>query len=160
MAYFRLRTDAQTWFSEIADAPPFRVKFDIYYLCLLAGFASGRATELTGGAHPATDLVEKFVEDYRPASRLIIGLLVAAELRKSGIDLSEKAQVRALFKRLVDSESPNSLTELGMRRLNAYASGGYEYLAEQRDVKPYSAEEFIQSYSALIGEAIAKAALS
>ena len=41
-----------------------------------------------------------------------------------------------------------------MRRLNAYASGGYEYLAEQRDMKPYTAEEFIQSYTALIGEAV------
>ena len=159
MAYFRLRTDAQSWFSEIADVPPFRTKFDVYYLCLLAGLASGRATELTGGAHPATDLVEKFVEDYRPASRLIIGLLVTAELRKSGIDVGEKAQVRALFKRLVDSESPNSLTESGMRRLNAYASGGYEYLAEQRDMKPYTAEEFIQSYTALIEEAVEQAGL-
>jgi len=156
MAYFRLRTDAQSWFSEIADSPPFRTKFDIYYLCLIAGLASGRATELTGTAHPATDLVEKFVEDYRPASRLIIGLLVTAELRKSGIDVSEKAQVRALFKRLVDSESPNSLTDQGMRRLNAYASGGYEYLAEQRDMKPYTAEEFIQGYSALIENAVEK----
>lgn len=159
MAYFRLRTDAQSWFSEIADSPPFRVKFDVYYLCLLAGFASGRATELAGAVHPATDLVEKFVEDYRPASRLIIGLLVTAELRKSGIDVSEKAQVRALFKRLVDSESPNSLTELGMRRLNAYASGGYEYLAEQRDMKPYTAEEFIQSYTTLIEQAVENVAL-
>jgi len=158
MAYFRLRADAQSWFSEIADAPPFRVKFDVYYLCLLAGFASGRASELSGAAHPATDLVEKFVEDYRAASRLIIGLLVTAELRKSGIDVSEKAQVRALFKRLVDSESPNSLTDLGMRRLNAYASGGYEYLAEQRDMKPYTAEEFIQGYQTLIEDAVEKAA--
>lgn len=160
MAYFRLRTDAQSWFSEIADAPPFRTKFDVYYLCLLAGLASGRATELAGASNPATDLVEKFVEDYRPASRLIIGLLVTAELRKSGIDVSEKAQVRALFKRLVDSESPNSMTEMGMRRLNAYASGGYEYLAEQRDMKPYTAEEFIQSYTALIDEAVQNAASS
>lgn len=157
MAYFRLRTDAQSWFSEIADLPPFKTKFDVYYLCLLAGLANGRAAELSGAANPATDLVEKFVEDYRPASRLIIGLLVTAELKKSGIDVSEKAQVRALFKRLVDSESPNSLTEMGMRRLNAYASGGYEYLAEQRDMKPYTAEEFIQGYTALIEEAVEKA---
>ena len=153
MAYFRLRTDAQSWFSKIADTPPFRTKFDVYYLCLLAGLVSGRATELTGAGNPATDLVEKFVEDYRPASRLIIGLLVTAELRKNGIDVSEKAQVRALFKRLIDSESPNSLTEMGMRRLNAYASGGYEYLAEKKDMKPYTAEEFILSYTALIADA-------
>lgn len=157
MAYFRLRIDAQSWFSEISERPPFRTKFDIYYLCLVAGLASGRATELVGVAYPATDVYDKFVEDYRPASRLLIGLLVTAELGNSGIDVSEKAQVRALFKRLVDSESPNSLTELGMRRMNAYASGGYEYLAEQRDMKPYTAEEFIQSYTGLIEKAFEKA---
>jgi hypothetical protein len=157
MAYFRLREDAQSWFSEISGGPPFRTKFDIYYLCLMAGFASGRATELVGSGAAATDFVEKFVEDYRPSSRLLIGLLVTAELRKSGIDVSEKAQVRSLFKRLVDSESPNSLTDQGMRRLNAYASGGYEYIAEKRDMKPYAAEEFIQGYTALIAEAIESA---
>lgn len=160
MAYFRLRTDAQNWFSEIADKPPFRTKFDIYYLCLLAGIASGRAVELSGAANPATDVYEKYPEDFRPAGRLIIGLLVTAELKKSGIDVSEKAQVRALFKRLVDSETPNNLTDMGMRRLNSYASGGYEFLAEQRDMKPYTAEEFIQSYTALIGDAVEKATLA
>ena len=35
---FRLRTDAEKWFSEIADHPG-TLKFDLYYFCLMAGFA-------------------------------------------------------------------------------------------------------------------------
>ncbi len=35
-----------------------------------------------------------------------------------------------------------NLTEEGMKAMNAYASGGYEFLAESRDTKPASPEEF------------------
>ncbi len=149
MARFRMRNDARTWFSQINDFEQFRVDFDQYYLCLMAGFASGRSTE--GGA--STEMVEAFVEEYKPASRFLIGLLVIAELKKGGIDVSERTAVRALFKRLVDPQSPNSLTDEGMRRMNAYASGGYDYLSEQRETKPYSGEEFLRDYVQLIGEA-------
>lgn len=151
MARFRMRNDARAWFSQIHDFEQFRVDFDQYYLCLMAGFASGRSTE--GGA--STEMVEAFVEEYKPASRFLIGLLVIAELKKGGIDVSERTAVRALFKRLVDPQSPNSLTDEGMRRMNAYASGGYDYLSERRETKPYSGEEFLRDYVQLIGEAAA-----
>ncbi len=149
MARFRMRNDARAWFSQINDFEHFRVDFDQYYLCLMAGFASGRSTE--GGA--SSEMVEAFVEEYKPASRFLIGLLVIAELKKGGIDVSERTAVRALFKRLVDPQSPNSLTDEGMRRMNAYASGGYDYLSERRETKPYSGEEFLRDYVQLIGEA-------
>jgi hypothetical protein len=150
MARFRIRNDARAWFSQIADFEHFKVDFDQYYLCLMAGFASGRSTE----AGPSTELVDYFVEEYKSASRFLIGLLVIAELKKSGIDVGERGPVRALFKRLVDPYSPNQLTDEGMRRMNAYASGGYEYLAERRDIKPYSGEEFLRDYVQLINEAV------
>lgn len=149
MARFRMRNDARAWFSQISDFEQFRVDFDLYYLCLMAGFASGRSTE--GGA--STEMVEAFVEEYKPASRFLIGLLVIAELKKGGIDVSERTAVRALFKRLVDPQTPNSLTDEGMRRMNAYASGGYDYLSERRETKPYSGEEFLRDYVQLIAEA-------
>lgn len=151
MARFRMRNDAKAWFEKIAKFEHFKVDFDQYYLCLMAGFASGRSTE--GGA--STEIVEAFVEEYKPASRFLIGLLVIAELKKSGIDVSEQGAVRTLFKRLVSPQSPNSLTDEGMRRMNAYASGGYDYLAEKRETKPYSGEEFLRDYVQLIDEAIA-----
>lgn len=150
MAYFRLRKDAEKWFGEIADAPPFKVKWDVYYLCLMAGFASGRSSETAA----ATDLTERYVEEYRPARHFLIGLLVIAELRLTGVNRSDKAQVRELFKKLVQPNGTNDLTDLGMKRMNSYASGGYEYLAENRDQRPFSVEEFLQSYPALIAEAL------
>jgi hypothetical protein len=150
VAYFRLRKDAEKWFREIADAPPFKVKWDVYYLCLMAGFASGRSSESTA----ATDLTERYVEEYRPARHFLIGLLVIAELKLTGVNRTDKAQVRELFKKLVQPNGTNDLTDFGMRRMNAYASGGWEYLAENRDQRPFYVEEFLQSYPALIAKAI------
>ncbi len=151
MARFRMRNDARTWFKQIADFEHFKTDFDQYYLCLMAGFASGRSNE-TG---TTTEMVENFVEDYKEASRFLIGLLVMAELKKSGIEIFERDSVRSMFKRLVDPHSPNQLTDEGMRRMNAYASGGYDYLSEQRETKPYSGEEFLRDYAQLIEVAVA-----
>jgi hypothetical protein len=150
MAYFRLRKDAEKWFREISDDPPFKVKWDIYYLCLMAGFASNRSSEVTA----ATDLTERFVEEYRPARHFLLGLLVTAELKLAGVNRADKAQVRELFKKLIHPNGTNDLTDFGMRRMNAYASGGWEYLAEMRDQRPYHVEEFMQSYPALLARAI------
>lgn len=149
MARFRIRNDAKSWFNQIATFEHFHTDFDQYYLCLMAGFASGRSNE----NGPTTEMVESFVEDYKEASRFLIGLLVTSELKKGGIDVRERETVRNLFRHLVDPQSPNELTEEGMRRMNAYASGGYDYLAEQRETKPYSGEEFIRDYVQLIDQA-------
>jgi hypothetical protein len=146
-----MRNDARTWFKQISDFEHFKTDFDQYYLCLMAGFASGRNNE-TG---TTTEMVENFVEDYKEASRFLIGLLVMAELKKAGIEIFERDSVRDMFKRLVDPHSANQLTDEGMRRMNAYASGGYDYLSGERETKPYSGEEFLRDYAQLIEGALA-----
>lgn len=151
MARFRMRNDARTWFKQIADFEHFKTDFDQYYLCLMAGFASGRSNEVG----TTTEMVESFVEDYKEASRFLIGLLVMAELKQAGIEIFERESVRDMFRRLVDPHSPNQLTDEGMRRMNAYASGGYDYLSSERETKPYSGEEFLRDYAQLINTAIA-----
>lgn len=151
MARFRMRNDARTWFKQIADFEHFKTDFDQYYLCLMAGFASGRSNEVG----TTTEIVESFVEDYKEASRFLIGLLVMAELKQAGIEIFERESVRDMFRRLVDPHSPNQLTDEGMRRMNAYASGGYDYLSSERETKPYSGEEFLRDYAQLIDTAIA-----
>jgi hypothetical protein len=154
MASFRLRTDAEKWFSEIERSAHVRSKFDLYYFCLMAGFASGRASEAQLTSTGSKEFIDYFIDDYKPASRLLIGLLVIAEMKYNGIDVGEKAAVRALFKQLVDANNGNNhLTEEGMKRMNAYASGGFDYLTERRDSKPYSVEEFLRDYVVLVGEA-------
>ena len=149
MARFRIRNDARTWFKQIAG--DFNTEFDQYYFCLMAGFASARSNE-TGAT---AEIVENFVDDYKEASRFLIGLLVMAELRKAGIDISERDAVREMFRRLISPHSPNQLTDEGMRRMNAYASGGYDFLAENREDRPFTSGEFLRDYAQLIDGAAA-----
>ena len=148
---FRLREDAERWFREIDGKEPTKTKFDLYYFCLMAGMASGRASDPSDFG--AREIIDEFIQDYQPAQRLLIGLLVAAEVRRGGIDLGEKAAVRAVFRRLVTPGSKTQLTEEGMRCMNAYASGGYDFLAESRDVAPASPEEFVRDFVGLIADA-------
>jgi hypothetical protein len=152
---FRLRQDVIKWFSEIDGKAPVRSRFDLFYFCLIAGLMSGRRSEPTEGGRSAPEFVNSFIEDYRGAQRLIIGLLIVAELKRLGIDLHEKASVRQTIRTLVAPETPTNLTDDGMRLLNAYSSGGYDYIAEQRKSKPYTVEEFLRDFVMLIGEAAA-----
>ena len=151
---FRLREDARQWFSELEGKEPTSTLFDLYYFCLMAGLASGRSRDPATLGVSSREMVDDFIQDYRPAQRLLIGLLVVAEARKGGIDLQEKAAVREVFQRLVTPEAKTQLTEEGMRCLNAYASGGYEFLAECRATKPASAEEFLRDFVGLMDSAV------
>lgn len=154
---FRLRIDAQKWFSELDGKAPFKSMFDIYYFCLMAGLASGRYRDPAKLGLQTREMTDYFIEDYKAAQRLLIGMLVIAELRKGGIDLQEKAAVREVFKRLISPNSSSSLTDDGFKAMNAYASGGYEFLAESRETKPASAEEFLRDYLILIDNAVESA---
>ena len=149
---FRLREDAERWFSELDGKEPTKTKFDLYYFCLMIGLASGRSSDLSA-LTPAREIVDDFIQDYRPAQRLLIGLLVVAEVRKRGIGLDERAAVRDVFKHLVTPHDKTNLTDQGMRCFNAYASGGYEFLAEHRDAKPSSHEAFLRDFIDLMSVA-------
>ena len=149
---FRLREDAERWFAALDGREPARHKFDLYYFCVTAGLASGRTSD--AAALGAREIIDEFIQDYQPAQRLLIGLLVAAEVGRGGIDLEEKEAVRTMFRRLVTPESKTQLTDEGMRCMNAYASGGYDFLSESRDTAPASPEEFLRDFVGLIGAAV------
>ena len=151
---FRLREDAEKWFRKVDGKEPTKTKFDLYYFCLMAGLASGRNSDVSQSGVLAREIVDNFIQDYRPSQRLLIGLLVVAEARKGGINLNERDAVRTIFKRLVTTESTTQLTDEGMRCLNDYASGGYEFLSESRTTAPASPEEFISDFVGLISNAV------
>lgn len=155
---FRLRADAEKWFSELDGKDPAKSKFDLYYFCLIVGLASRRSVDPSAAGVQAKEFVGDFIQDYKAAQRLLIGLLVVAEVKRGGINLDEKAAVRDVFKRLVTPSTTTNLTDEGMRCMNAYASGGYEFLAERRETKPTSPEEFLRDYVRLVDEAFEAAA--
>lgn len=151
---FRMRQDAENWFSNIRDQKPIRTKFDLYYFCLMMGLATERRSDPAKSCPDYTDFTDNFVGDYKPYQRLIIGLLIRAELSRRGVSVTEKDEVRKFFVDLVNPQNPTNLTDTGMDRLNEYASGGYDYLAEKLDSRPYHVEEFLRTYANFLREAI------
>jgi hypothetical protein len=115
----------------------------------MLGLAGNRKSPISGKSD-ATEFQKTFVKAYIPVQKLIIGLLIHAELKHLGVDISEKEEVHGILIGLVDTDSPTKLTEKGLNILNEYASGGYDILTEYFPTKPYSLEDFLRSYSKLI----------
>ena len=140
MANFRLRVDAEEWFKKVDKGP----KFDVYYYCAIVGMLNNKRNEPTGVT--STDIVSKFINDYRPFQNLIIGLLMISELRKVGIDISEKEAVRKEIQAIVSPQGGTGLTERGVQLLNHYSSGGFEHIRDSRSTKPESRDEFMLDF--------------
>jgi hypothetical protein len=143
MAYFRLRSDAEKWFRKVDKGP----KFDIYYYCALVGLMARRRNDPAG--ETSKDVVDYFITDYKPYKNMIIGLIIISELKKARIDLNEKSAVREVISRIV-APGDTGLTDNGIKLLNQYASGGFDYLIEAGVPRPETREEFMLTYVNII----------
>ncbi|MGE5655638.1 MAG: hypothetical protein ACM37W_03415 [Actinomycetota bacterium] len=141
---FQLRKDARRWFKDIEKHYP--TFFDLYYLCLMAGFAERRRnTEISSEA--VDSLVENFPGEFRPRGRLLVGLLIHTELSRLGIDLDERDDVYRRVAELVDPNSPSDLSNEGVKLMNQYAHGGFDVLCENFSDRPTSIETFLRQYA-------------
>ena len=143
MANFRFRDDARVWFADVKT----KYDFDLFYNCLIVGLAVGRQSEPK--AVTSTDMVGHFIESYKPAQSLIIGLLIMAELKFAGINLNERNEVRSVIGDLVTPKSVTNLTDKGVHCLNLYASSGFEFLRDNMP-KPSSIENFMLRYTEIM----------
>lgn len=148
---FRLRQQADEWFKHIFKQDgPIQTKFDIYYFCLMLGLAANKLEK----PQDAPEIVDYFITEYKPVQRMIIGLLLIAELHRLGTDLSDKKALQTLMGEYLDPTNPASLTDAGFSKLNDYAAGGFGYLVEQLEDKPHRVEDFLQLYVRVLGEAV------
>lgn len=146
---FYLRNDTEQWFSHIKEQAPIETKFDLYYFCLMMGFATGR-TSVPSQRSVVTEFQKNYVKAYIPAQKLITGLLIKSELKKYGVEATEKDQVYNILSEIIDPDTSTKLTETGLNKLNEYASGGYDVMSEEFPTKFYSVEEFLRAYTFLL----------
>ncbi len=146
---FRLRTDAEKWFSEIEK--DFTYKFDAYYFCLMAGYTAVRRSPLTSADKPA--FVDDFPGDYKLQQNLLLGGLIDCDLRDRGISVTDKAAVQKVVSELLTATGASThLNATGAARMNEYASGGFDVLVERMVDKPHKLETFLRGYAKLITE--------
>jgi hypothetical protein len=139
---FRLRKDTRQWFKGIEK--DLDLGFDMYYLCLMAGLATGRKEEASQAE--TTDLVNEFPGSYRSRGRIIIALFLTREIKAMGIKMSEKRMLHSAIRGLVDPLSSSHLSDAGMKELNKYAFGGFEILTEWFQERPRTIETFLPLY--------------
>lgn len=124
---FRLSKDAREWFQHIKDG--FDLDFDIYYLCLMAGLATGKKGSVSTTQAP--ELVDNFPAAYRSKGRVIVALFLSKELEALGISMSERDQVYGQIAKLVAPLEPSGLSHMGMEEMNRYSYGGFDVLANE-----------------------------
>ena len=149
---FRLRRDTREWFSYIEG--DLSLDFDMYYLCLMAGLATGRREELESEQKQTTELVDNYPGSFREKGRLINAYFLCRMLNKLGVDLSERDTVNDVIAEYVDPISPNQLSDIGQREINRYSYGGFEVLTEWFDDKPRHMETFLPLYKRYLDEVL------
>ncbi|EKZ9200989.1 hypothetical protein RFA42_001748 [Vibrio vulnificus] len=144
MQPFRLRLDARQWFRDLREQKVFRTDFDSFYFCFIAGVTSRRKETVT--QDETAELVSYFPDRYSVRGKLLVSLFLKSELELLGVSMSERREVHSTIAKLVTPESPNFLSDEGVREFNRYAHGGYEQLIEWFDERPRSLETFLRGF--------------
>ncbi|MFF3062063.1 hypothetical protein [Streptomyces sp. NPDC057909] len=152
---FRLRDDAREWFKGLYERD-FRVGFDAFYFCFIAGITSGKKAPIPNSA--AAELVAYFPDRYGSRKQLLIALFLTQELEDLGIEMGEKTDVHAKIKKLLDpNASGHNLSDEGVKEFNKYAHGGFEVLRDEWfDDRPRSLETFLRTFKQELDAAISK----
>lgn len=139
---FKRSEQIDYWFEKIGGQSPFRTIFDQWYLCLLAGLINGKLAS----PPDAKEFIGDFTEEFQSSRRIIIGLLIVAEMKRHGIGGQDRDDIQKLLNTLIDPDKQSKLTDEGFDRLNKYSYGGFCLLQEAYPDKPSNPEDLIQFY--------------
>ncbi len=157
MQPFRIREDALAWFKDLYDRKEFRINFDAFYFCFVAGIASRRKLSFPQDETP--ELINYFPDGYNGIrAQTLISLFLKTELNELGVAMGEKGEkrdVHAAIARLVDYSSLSKLSDEGVSQFNQYAHGGFEALTEWFDDRPRSLETFLRAFKVKLDDALA-----
>lgn len=153
---FAIKEEARDWFKgirqDLVALSGERVRsspdFDAFYFCFVAGLAKKRKIE----ASKTIPITENFPGPYSERGRLLIALFLIYELEYLGIRMNEKKTVHDKISELVDPNTPNFLSDEGVREFNKFAHGGYEVLSEWFTEQPQSLEVFLRTFNKKIRE--------
>lgn len=140
---FSMSDNAKRYFNKLNESKhgKFKVQFDFYYLCLMAGLISENTSECKG---------EKFIDEFPsvfvPQREQIIGLLIATEIRRNGIDIQNRERLERLMLKLVKPDSPTRLSDEGERLINDYAENGFKWIYEKIPTPPSNLDTFLTGY--------------
>jgi len=153
MAAFRMRKDARKWFKPIRNDKAFKIDFDSFYFCAMAGLATNQQHSVK---HEETvELVEAFPRDYKETGRLLVALFLNSKLKSLGISLENRDRVHKAIRDYIEPNSQNHMTNEGVQEFCRYAHGGFDVLANEWFAdRPRSLETFLVQYRVEISKAL------
>jgi hypothetical protein len=137
-----MRPEVDEWFKHIFKQGPIQTKFDLYYFCLMMGLATGKSEAISS----APEFVQNFIGEYKGVQRLVLGVLIIAEMSRLGLELNDRDEVQDLISKYLDATDVTQLSAAGFERLNDYSHGGFNVIVESAGSKPYHVEPFLQWY--------------
>lgn len=144
MQPFRIRKDARNWFRDLYDDRSFKIGFDAFYFCFIAGVAAKKKGKVL--QEETEELVSYFPDPYRERGNHLVALFLTRKLEALGVTMVDKQEVHAMIAELVSPDAPNHLSDDGVREFNEYAHGGYEVLLDWFDDRPRALETFLQIF--------------
>jgi hypothetical protein len=143
---FRLSKDHRSWFQGISKE--FKIKLDMYYLCLMMGIAANHKSEMPD----AGELLDYWADKYSDYSNFIIGLILFVEAKNIGIDINDKELTSQHLNNFIDPNSISKLSlEKGFKEANRYANGGCEIMMTKIPT-PNLLGEFLIKYQEILKE--------
>lgn len=126
---FKMSSEASKYLNKInrnSTSGKFPIDFDFYYLCFILGVTFRKCAENIEGK----EFVKEFPNKYATQNSLLIGLLLEAELSRTGIDTSNRDHLEKFILKFVDPKSVTRLSSEGEEKMNCYAQGGFEKFVE------------------------------
>ena len=147
---FRLSKENRAYFKGISKE--FKIKLDMYYLCLMMGIASNNKSD-----NPeAGELIDYWADKYSNYANYIIGLILYVEAKNTGIDISNKETTSQHLNTFLDPTQLSRLSlEKGFKEANRYANGGMEIM-RAKIPEPQLLGEFLIKYQEVLKEEINK----
>lgn len=152
--HFKISKKAQSYFDNIMRLEGYKgsdsnnkfLQFDVYYCCALVGIAAGQRDDNTSDLQ---DIIDKYPAAYSSCRAQIAGLVVTAEAKRLGVDLSSTKLEEILLSYL--SSNSTLLSDNGVKALNAYSLKGYHLIEEQLfGDKPLTREGFLDAFSCVM----------
>jgi hypothetical protein len=141
---FKMSQGCKRYLNKLEEAQhgKFKVQFDFYYLCLMAGFQSKDISECKGGE----EFVAEFPGLYIPQRRQITGLLIATEIERNKIDINNRERLEKVMLSLVKPDTPTKLSLQGEKLMDEYAEKGFKLIAEKMPTPPGNLDAFLTNY--------------
>src|SRR5690348_3936041 len=93
MQPFRIREDARRWFKDLYHRKEFRINFDAFYFCFIAGVVARQKLAVPQDETP--ELINYFPEHYNGArAQTLIALFLKTELDELGVAMGEAGEKR------------------------------------------------------------------